>query len=241
MFDGDLDPDWVESLNSVLDDNKTLTLPNGERIELLPNVRVIFEVRDIGHGTPATVSRCGMVWFAENTVLVDDLLQRYISKFRLFPMNCVTSEVWSAQTSLLQPISDMQLRVHAILEPYFASDGFLSSSVKLSLKYHHIMPVGAMQLCSNVISLLTRFLDDVCFHLCTCHPTLMLHCRLLEHFRRLLPSLKMRFSVLFAWHVGGDFLRPCLNQIATIFPLLALNFACCRCHPLLCSTCLCHP
>jgi dynein heavy chain 1 len=194
VFDGDLDPDWVESLNSVLDDNKTLTLPNGERIELSPHVRVIFEVRDIGHGTPATVSRCGMVWFAENTVLVDDLLQRYISKFRLFPLNCVTSEVWSAQTSSLQPISDMQLKVHAILEPYFACEGFLSSSVKLSLKYHHIMPVGAMQLCSNVISLLARFLDDVCFHLCTCHPTLMLHCRLLEHFHWLLPSLKMRFS-----------------------------------------------
>ena len=39
MFDGDVDPEWVENLNSVLDDNKLLTLPNGERLALPPNVR----------------------------------------------------------------------------------------------------------------------------------------------------------------------------------------------------------
>jgi dynein heavy chain 1 len=162
VFDGDLDPDWVESLNSVLDDNKTLTLPNGERIELSPNVRVIFEVRDIGHGTPATVSRCGMVWFADNTVLVDDLLQRYISRSRHLPFNCVTSEVWSTQTQSSQLISDLQLKICSILEPLFAREGSLSAAVKLSMGYHHIMPVGAMQLCSNVMSLFTQFIEDVC-------------------------------------------------------------------------------
>lgn len=44
IFDGDVDPEWVENLNSVLDDNKLLTLPNGERLSLPPNVRVMFEV-----------------------------------------------------------------------------------------------------------------------------------------------------------------------------------------------------
>lgn len=45
IFDGDVDPEWVENLNSVLDDNKLLTLPNGERLSLPPNVRVMFEVK----------------------------------------------------------------------------------------------------------------------------------------------------------------------------------------------------
>ena len=39
VFDGDVDPEWVENLNSVLDDYKLLTLPNGERLALPPNVR----------------------------------------------------------------------------------------------------------------------------------------------------------------------------------------------------------
>ena len=42
VFDGDVDPEWVENLNSVLDDNKLLTLPNGERLAIPPNVSLFL-------------------------------------------------------------------------------------------------------------------------------------------------------------------------------------------------------
>lgn len=61
IFDGDVDPEWVENLNSVLDDNKLLTLPNGERLSIPPNVRIMFEVQDLKYATLATVSRCGQL------------------------------------------------------------------------------------------------------------------------------------------------------------------------------------
>ena len=45
VFDGDVDPNWVENLNSVLDDTKQLTLPNGERLALPSCICVMFEVQ----------------------------------------------------------------------------------------------------------------------------------------------------------------------------------------------------
>lgn len=86
IFDGDVDPEWVENLNSVLDDNKLLTLPNGERLSLPPNVRIMFEVQDLKYATLATVSRCGMVWFSEDVLSTEMIFENYLSRLRNIPL-----------------------------------------------------------------------------------------------------------------------------------------------------------
>ena len=62
LFDGDVDAEWVENMNSVMDDNRLLTLPNGERIQLKDYSKLIIETYDLQFASPATISRCGMVW-----------------------------------------------------------------------------------------------------------------------------------------------------------------------------------
>uniref|UniRef100_H0XMF9 Dynein axonemal heavy chain 14 n=1 Tax=Otolemur garnettii TaxID=30611 RepID=H0XMF9_OTOGA len=62
ILDGPVDTFWVENLNSVLDDTRTLCLANSERIALTNKIRLIFEVDSLSQASPATVSRCAMVY-----------------------------------------------------------------------------------------------------------------------------------------------------------------------------------
>ncbi|XP_015433748.1 PREDICTED: dynein beta chain, ciliary-like [Dufourea novaeangliae] len=62
IFDGDIDPMWIESLNTVMDDNKVLTLASNERIALTAHMRLLFEISNLRTATPATVSRAGILY-----------------------------------------------------------------------------------------------------------------------------------------------------------------------------------
>jgi dynein heavy chain len=66
IFDGDLDATWIESMNSVMDDNKLLTLASNERIQLKAHMRMFFEIRDLNYATPATVSRAGILYISDS-------------------------------------------------------------------------------------------------------------------------------------------------------------------------------
>ena len=68
ILDGDIDPEWIESLNTVMDDNKVLTLVSNDRFPMSASMRLIFEISNLRNATPATVSRAGVLYINEHDI-----------------------------------------------------------------------------------------------------------------------------------------------------------------------------
>ncbi|XP_050667850.1 dynein heavy chain, cytoplasmic isoform X2 [Leptidea sinapis] len=174
IFDGDVDPEWVENLNSVLDDNKLLTLPNGERLSLPPNVRVMFEVQDLKYATLATVSRCGMVWFSQDVLTTEMIFENYLLRLRNIPLEDGEEDSFSivmaaptaggdvnAVENILSPTLQTQRDVAAILQPLFYGEGLVVKCLERAVSLDHVMDFTRHRALSSLHSMLNRGVRNI--------------------------------------------------------------------------------
>ncbi|KIJ45695.1 hypothetical protein M422DRAFT_778888 [Sphaerobolus stellatus SS14] len=170
IFDGDVDPEWVENLNSVLDDNKLLTLPNGERLNLPPNVRIMFEVEHLKYATLATVSRCGMIWFSDDIVEPSMVYRNYLDTLTAVALDADDEESFENPSRRAEPTPgesntspnlEVQRSIATILEPFFAADGLVNEALVQAESIEHIMDFTATRALNTLFSLVNKTVRNV--------------------------------------------------------------------------------
>ncbi|KAG2045236.1 dynein heavy chain protein 1 [Suillus americanus] len=170
IFDGDVDPEWVENLNSVLDDNKLLTLPNGERLNLPPNVRIMFEVEHLRYATLATVSRCGMIWFSEDVIEPSMVYRHYLNTLTTVPLDADDedavdmpgrrADALAADASNSANLAT-QVQIASILERYFGDGDLVDSALTFADSIDHIMDFTSTRALHTLFSLLNKTARNV--------------------------------------------------------------------------------
>jgi dynein heavy chain 1 len=160
VFDGDVDPEWVENLNSVLDDNKLLTLPNGERLNLPANVRIMFEVENLKYATLATVSRCGMVWFSEDTVTPDMMVANYIETLRSVAFEDLDEDAVATGQSSAKAL-EIQGQAADLLHAYLTTDNFIMLALQQAETFNHIMEFTSARVLGTLFSLLNKSVRNI--------------------------------------------------------------------------------
>ena len=185
----------------MLDDNKLLTLPNGERLNLPSNVRVMFEVEHLKYATPATVSRCGMIWFSEDVLEVQMMCRNYLDTLSSVALDAEDDESpvrrGDATLENATPHLDTQRSIARVLEPFFQAGGVIEGALEFATSVDHIMEFTSIRALNTLFSLLNKTTRNVVEYDIQ-HPDFPLSAEKVEEY------VTKRFLIATIWAFCGD-------------------------------------
>ena len=203
---------------SVLDDNKLLTLPSGERLSIPDNVRIILEVDSLAQATPATVSRCGMIWFSSDTIssemclehLMGELRTEYIAEDSSLSGDIITS----SQISFLDAIQGL-----VISQDSRSTTSLVADALEFSLSKSHIMEISREGLLKSLNSLLVKGIR-LAIEYDENHPDFPMTGQHMDNFakRWLLHSLLWSMAGSASWEVRNELAELLLRSSGMMLP-----------------------
>lgn len=176
VFDGPVDANWIENMNSVLDDNKKLCLMNGETIPMSNLMTMMFEVADLLQASPATVSRCGMVYLQPDQLgwwplfhsklqeiaqCFDSQVLKHIEElFDAMVQKCLDFVKSKCNEYQQIPEGSCVLNLMKFLKVLLVSSGFLNKELFNKMRVEDLMPRLDMMFLYSLIWTIAGSIDE---------------------------------------------------------------------------------
>jgi dynein heavy chain 1, cytosolic len=191
-----------------------LTLPSGERLSIPSNVRIILEVDSLKHATPATVSRCGMVWFSDENITTEMALEHMIGILEhsdIVGDSTPGQDFPAAQINFLNCIKPLVLSER--------TSSLVVDALDFSLKESHVMEPSRNRLLNSLQALLVQGIG-MAIEYDENHPDFPMTGEHMEKFARLwlLHSLMWSFCGSASWEVRKKFSDLLLRTSGVMLP-----------------------